>query len=75
MGVMNDFVIHMMDAIAGQSKAIELADGKCKTLMPLHVQTATRLTLPGELRKHGVSEGTKALTLFNSALDKKKEKN
>lgn len=30
------------------------------------IQTAVRLTLPGELAKHAVSEGTKAVTKFSS---------
>ena len=31
------------------------------------VQTAVRLVLPGELSKHAVSEGTKAVTKFNQS--------
>lgn len=31
------------------------------------IQTAVRLMLPGELAKHAVSEGTKAVTKFSSA--------
>jgi histone H2A len=31
------------------------------------VQTAVRLVLPGELAKHAVSEGTKAVTKYNAA--------
>ena len=31
------------------------------------VQTAVRLILPGELAKHAVSEGTKAVTKYTSA--------
>lgn len=30
------------------------------------IQTAVRLILPGELAKHAVSEGTKAVTKFTS---------
>ena len=37
-----------------------------KTLSSREVQTAVRLTLPGELAKHAVSEGTKAVTKFSS---------
>lgn len=32
------------------------------------IQTAVRLYLPGELAKHAVSEGTKAVTKFNTSL-------
>ena len=31
------------------------------------LQTAVRLILPGELAKHAVSEGTKAVTKYTSA--------
>nr|ACG45943.1 histone H2B.2 [Zea mays] len=31
------------------------------------IQTSVRLVLPGELAKHAVSEGTKAVTKFTSA--------
>lgn len=32
----------------------------------VEIQTAVRLILPGELAKHAVSEGTKAVTKFTS---------
>ena len=32
----------------------------------LYTQTSVRLILPGELAKHAVSEGTKAVTKFTS---------
>ena len=35
------------------------------------IQTAVRLCLPGELAKHAVSEGTKAVTKFSSGRDEK----
>lgn len=38
------------------------------TITSREVQTAIRLILPGELAKHGVSEGTKAVTKFNASL-------
>ncbi len=37
------------------------------TLSSREIQTAVRLVLPGELAKHAVSEGTKAVTKFTSA--------
>ena len=40
---------------------------KKATLSSREVQTAVRLVLPGELAKHAVSEGTKAVTKFTSA--------
>ena len=40
---------------------------KKATLSSWEIQTAVRLMLPGELAKHAVSEGTKAVTKFSSA--------
>jgi len=38
------------------------------------IQTAVRLLLPGELSKHAISEGTKAVTKFSSETEKKTKK-
>ena len=40
---------------------------KVKTLSSREIQTAVRLILPGELAKHAMSEGTKAVAKFTSA--------
>ena len=40
---------------------------KKHTLTSREVQTAIRLVFPGELAKHAVSEGTKAVTKFSNA--------
>ena len=37
------------------------------TLTSREIQTAVRLALPGELAKHAVSEGTKAITKYTSS--------
>jgi len=39
-----------------------------KTVASREIQSSVRLTLPGELAKHAVSEGTKAVTKYNSSL-------
>ena len=36
--------------------------GKGQTLTAREIQTSVRLNFPGELAKHAVSEGTKAVT-------------
>ena len=41
-----------------------------KTLTSRDIQTAVRLLFPGELAKHAVSEGTKAVTMFASDGDR-----
>ncbi|GAA5876572.1 hypothetical protein JCM8547_002414, partial [Rhodosporidiobolus lusitaniae] len=36
------------------------------TISSREIQTSVRLILPGELSKHAISEGTKAVTKFSS---------
>jgi len=44
---------------------------KKATLSAREIQTATRLVLPGELAKHAVSEGVKAVTKYSSGKPRK----
>ena len=39
---------------------------KQSTILSRDIQTAVRLIIPGELAKHAVSEGTKAVTKYNA---------
>ncbi|CAB1420982.1 unnamed protein product [Pleuronectes platessa] len=41
---------------------------KRSTITSREIQTAVRLLLPGELAKHAVSEGTKAVTKYTSSM-------
>ncbi|KAL3810853.1 hypothetical protein ACHAXA_005853 [Cyclostephanos tholiformis] len=67
MGIMNDFCIDMMEKLASEAKQDLLLSGKAqKTLREWHFNTATKLILPGELKKHGVGEGTKAVRNYES---------
>ena len=74
MGIMNDFVIDMMDKLASEAKHDLEITGKEKTLREWHLNTATKLVLPGELKKHGISEGSKAIRNFNANRTKKIKK-
>eukprot|EP00353_Schmidingerella_taraikaensis_P002824 CAMPEP_0185582074 /NCGR_PEP_ID=MMETSP0434-20130131/19752_1 /TAXON_ID=626734 ORGANISM="Favella taraikaensis, Strain Fe Narragansett Bay" /NCGR_SAMPLE_ID=MMETSP0434 /ASSEMBLY_ACC=CAM_ASM_000379 /LENGTH=118 /DNA_ID=CAMNT_0028200779 /DNA_START=22 /DNA_END=378 /DNA_ORIENTATION=+ len=66
MSIMNSFVNDTFDRLAVE--AIRLARyNKKATLTSREIQTAVRLLLPGELAKHAVSEGTKAVTKYTSA--------
>ncbi|EPZ35567.1 histone H2B.1 [Rozella allomycis CSF55] len=66
MAIMNSFVNDIFERIA--SEASKLASyNKKTTLSSREVQTAVRLLLPGELSKHAVSEGTKAVTKYTGA--------
>ena len=60
MTVMNSFVVDIFERIA--TEAAQLAKiNKKSTLTSREIQTAVRIILPGELAKHAVSEGTKAV--------------
>ncbi|TWW64405.1 histone H2B 1/2-like [Takifugu rubripes] len=66
MSVMNSFVNDIFERIA--SEASRLAQyNKRSTITSREIQTAVRLLLPGELAKHAVSEGTKAVTKYTSS--------
>merc|ERR1712072_840645 len=66
MSIMNSFISDIFEKIA--SEAAKLARySKKPTVTSREIQTAVRLILPGELAKHAVSEGTKAVTKYTSA--------
>ncbi|KAK4333806.1 putative Histone H2B.1 (putative) [Rhodotorula toruloides] len=44
----------------------QLASYNKKSTISREIQTSVRLILPGELSKHAISEGTKAVTKFSS---------
>ena len=64
--ILNSFIQDQFEKIA--TEAAKLARySKKPTVTSREIQTAVRLILPGELAKHAVSEGTKAVTKFTSA--------
>jgi histone H2B len=66
MMVMNSFVSDIFDKVVSEAGKLGVYNKKA-TLSSREIQTAVRLALPGELAKHAVSEGTKAVTKFTSA--------
>jgi len=66
MSIMNSFIKDIFERIAGEAGKLSTYNKKA-TLSSREIQTAVRLMLPGELAKHAVSEGTKAVTKFSSA--------
>ena len=66
MSIMNSFINDIFERIAGEAVRIAMNNKKA-TLSSREIQTAVRLMLPGELAKHAVSEGTKAVTKFSGA--------
>ena len=65
MGIMNS-VNDIFERIAGEASRLEHYN-KRSTFTSREIQTALRLLLPGELAKHTVSEGTKAVTKYTSS--------
>ena len=66
MSIMNSFINDIFEKIATEASKLARYNKK-PTVTSREIQTAVRLILPGELAKHAVSEGTKAVTKFTSA--------
>ena len=66
MSIMNSFVNDIFERIASEASKLA-AYNKKSTISAREIQTAVRLILPGELAKHAVSEGTRAVTKYSSA--------
>ena len=66
MNIMNSFVNDVFEKIAGEASRLA-HHNKRSTISSREIQTSVRLILPGELAKHAVSEGTKAVTKYTSS--------
>lgn len=66
MSIMNSFVNDIFERIAVEASRLAHYN-KRSTITSREVQTSVRLLLPGELAKHAVSEGTKAVTKYTSS--------
>merc|ERR1711862_376708 len=65
MSIMNSFINDVFERIAGEASRL-VRYNKRQTLSSREVQTAVRLILPGELARHAVAEGTKAVTKYST---------
>jgi histone H2B len=65
MSILNSFINDIFERLALEASRLSRYNKK-STLSSREIQTAVRLLLPGELAKHAVSEGTKAVTKFTS---------
>ena len=66
MNIMESFVNDVFEQIAAEASRLARYSRQ-STILPRDIQSAVRLLLPGELSKHAVSEGTKALTKYNAS--------
>merc|ERR1711934_527265 len=64
--VMDSFVHDIFERLAGEAGRLARYNKK-HTILSREVQTAVRLILPGELAKHAVSEGTKAVAKYDGS--------
>jgi len=64
--ILNSLVQDSFEKISEEAQRL-VKRNKRQTLTSREVQTAIRLVFPGELAKHAVSEGTKAVTKFSNA--------
>ena len=65
MDILNSFIHDTFDKIAFESSKL-VRYNKKRTLSSREVQTSVKLLLPGELARHAISEGTKAVTKYTS---------
>uniref|UniRef100_A0ACD5VGX6 Uncharacterized protein n=1 Tax=Avena sativa TaxID=4498 RepID=A0ACD5VGX6_AVESA len=66
MEILDMMMADMFERLAEEAARLAKHAGKA-TLTSREVQSAVRLVLPGELAKHAVSEGTKAVTSYMSS--------
>ncbi|KRY11569.1 Histone H2B 3 [Trichinella patagoniensis] len=63
MSIMDSFVYDIFDRLAVEASRLANYSQRT-TITSREIQTAVRLLLPGELSKHAVSEGTKAISKY-----------
>lgn len=69
MVIMDSFVADIFERLATEAGKL-CKKSNTRTISSREIQTATRLVVPGELCKHAVSEGTKAITKYLSSKGK-----
>ncbi|KAJ8632035.1 hypothetical protein MRB53_025371 [Persea americana] len=66
MGIMNSSINDIFKKLTQEALRLVRYNTRRPSL-PLEIQTSVRLVLPGEVAKHAMSEGTKAITKLISA--------
>ncbi|CAI9774585.1 unnamed protein product [Fraxinus pennsylvanica] len=69
MTVINNLMSDMFERIANEAAGLLKFSGRT-TLSSREIQGAVKLVLPGELGKHAIAEGTKAVTNYISSISK-----
>ena len=63
MNIMESFCNDLFERLAAEAARLARYNRR-STIQALDIQSAVRLVVPGELQKHAVSEGTKAMTKY-----------
>lgn len=66
MSIMNSFNCDLFERLAIEASRLTYQN-KTKTLTAREFQTALRLLLPGELARHAIKEGTKAMNKYSQS--------
>ena len=66
MYIMNSFINDLFEKLVAEAAKLARYNKK-STITSRDIQTSVCLILPGELAKHAVSEGTKAVTKFTTS--------
>ena len=66
MSIMNSFINDLFEKLMAEAAKLARYNKK-STITSRDIQTSVCLILPGELAKHAVSEGTKAVTKFTTS--------
>ena len=66
MSILNSFVNDTFEKICTEASKLCKYGGK-QTMSAREIQSSCKLVLPGELSKHALSEGTKALTKYSGS--------
>ncbi|PUZ52003.1 hypothetical protein GQ55_6G235800 [Panicum hallii var. hallii] len=66
MSIMNSFINDVFEKLTAEAAKLARYNKK-STITSREIQTSVCLILPGELAKHAVSEGTKAVTKFTTS--------
>ena len=66
MNIMESFCNDLFERLANEASKLAKYS-KRSVVMTRDIQTAVRLIIPGELAKHAVSEGTKAVTKYEAS--------
>jgi len=72
MSILNSFCNDIFERICGEAAKLATYNKK-STISSREIQTSCRLILPGELAKHAVSEGTKAITKYSASVTNSKK--